>query len=113
MDAIAWRVPSEGDLVPPAKYAAQRSLVLEPQLAEGWASVGVLAGDFDRDYRFAELAMLRAIELRPFYSTVYHWLADVYRYSGRVRKSEKPGRRALELDPLSSLGRDGQAQTIP
>ncbi len=107
IDALAWRAPEERARVTEARYAAQRALVLEPELAEGWASAGVLALDFDRDWSFAELALRRAIELRPSYSTAYRWLADVYRYSGRVRRSIEPGREAIELDPLSGHALNG------
>jgi len=111
LDALLFRVPEERSRLPEARYAAQRALVLEPGLAEGWASLGVLALDFDRDWTFAELALLRAIELKPSYSTPYHWLADAYRYSGRVKLSEPFSRRAVELDPISGTGLDGEAFT--
>ncbi len=111
LDALMFRVPEERDRLPEARYAAQRALVLEPELAEGWASLGVLALDFDRDWTFAELALLRAIERKPSYSTPYHWLADAYRYSGRVKLSEPFSKRAVELDPISGTGRDGKAFT--
>ncbi len=111
LDALLFRVPEERVRLPEARYAAQRALLLEPELAEGWASLGVLALDFDRDWTFAELALRRAIELKPSYSTPYHWLADVYRYSGRVKLSEPFSKRAVELDPISGTGRDGKAMT--
>ena len=111
LDALMYRVPEERTRLPEAQYAAQRALVLEPELAEGWASLGVLALDFNRDWRFAELALQRAIEIKPSYSTPYHWLADVYRYSGRAKRAESLGNRAVELDPISGLGRDGKAFT--
>jgi TolB-like protein len=111
LDALLFRVPEERDRLPEARYAAQRALLLEPELAEGWASLGVLALDFDRDWTFAELALRRAIELKPSYSTPYHWLADAYRYSGRVKLSEPFSKRAVELDPISGTGRDGKAMT--
>ena len=104
-------MPEERIRLPEAQYAAQRALVLEPELAEGWASLGVLALDFNRDWTFAELALKRAIEIKPSYSTPYHWLADVYRYSGRAKRAESLGNRAVELDPISGIGRDGKAFT--
>jgi len=112
LDAIAWRAPEARDSIPAANYAAQRALILEPELAEGWASLGVLALDFDLDWRVAEIALRRAIELRPSYATPHHWLADVYRWTGRARASVEPGLRAIELSPLSMLGKDGHAQTL-
>lgn len=112
IDALAWRVPEERARVPAARYAAQRALVLEPALAEGWASMGVLAVDFERDFRFAELALRRALALRPSYAAAHHWLGDVLRYSGRVAEAEEPSRRALELDPMSGLAMNGLLQTL-
>jgi adenylate cyclase len=112
IDGLAWRAPDERGRVPAAWYAAQRALVLEPALAEGWASIGVLALDFERDFRFAELAMRRAVALRPSYAAAHHWLSDVLRYSGRVVEAEEPSRRAIELDPVSGLSMSGLLQTL-
>lgn len=112
LDAIAWRAPEARDSIPAAKYAARRALILEPELAEGWASLGVLALDFDLDWRVAEIALRRAIELRPSYATPHNWLADVYRWTGRALASMEPSLRAIELSPLSVLGKDGHAQTL-
>ncbi|MEN8161414.1 MAG: hypothetical protein ABFS41_15195 [Myxococcota bacterium] len=112
IDALVWRAPEERHRLPAARYAAQRALVLEPEMAEAWGSLGVIALDFDRDWRVAELALRRAIELRPSYSSAHHWLADVYRYTGKVRQAEGPGRRAIELDPFSGLAFDGHAFTM-
>lgn len=111
IDALAWRDTAWLDRLPEARYAAQRAVALEPRLAEGWASLGVLALDFDRDWRMAELALRRATELKPAYATAHQWLADGYRYSGRVRAALAPARRAAELDPLRGLAYDGLGRT--
>jgi Flp pilus assembly protein TadD len=81
-----------------AKYAAQRALVIEPELAEAWASLGVLADDFERDHRFAELALRRAIQLKPSYASAHLWLGAALRRSGRLESN----RRAVELDPIGT-----------
>jgi TolB-like protein len=112
IDALAWRVPGEARRVADAKYAAQRALLLDAELAEGWASLGVLALDFDRDFRVAELALRRAIALKPSYAAPYNWLADALRYSGRVEESLEPASRGLELDPVTPLGMNGMLQTL-
>jgi TolB-like protein len=112
MDALAWRDRAELDHVPAAKFAAQRALLLDPELAEAWASLGVLALDFDRDFRSAELALRRAIALKPSYAAPYNWLADALRFSGRVEESLPPSERGLELDPVSGLGMNGLLQTL-
>ena len=104
IDALAYRDGSALPLVPHGKYAAQRALVLEPQLAEAWASLGVLYGDFDRDAELAELALLRAVELKPSYASAQHWLGDLYLRFGRTEEAIEYAARAVELDPLSGLG---------
>ena len=57
IDAIAYRDARAQPLVPRAKMAAQRAVLLDPALAEGWASWGVLASEADRDWITAELAL--------------------------------------------------------
>jgi TolB-like protein len=111
IDALAWRSADGRSLVPQGKYAAQRALMLDPELAEAWASVGVLALDMDRDFRLAELGLRRAIALKPSYASPYNWLADALRFSGRVEESIEAGERGLELDPVSGLGMNGMLQS--
>jgi TolB-like protein len=112
IDALAWRRAEHLDLLPRARYAAQRALLLDPELAEAWASVGVLAADFDRDFAVAELALRQAIALRPSNAVAHHWLADVLRFSGRVEESLSFSTRALELDPVSGIAMNGQLQSL-
>lgn len=112
IDALAWRVPAESTRIAEAKYAAQRALVLDPELAEGWASLGVLALDFDRDFRVAELAFRRAIALKPSNASPYHWLGDALRYTGRIEESWQSSTRALDMDPVSGVGMNGMLQTL-
>jgi TolB-like protein/Tfp pilus assembly protein PilF len=112
IDALAFRSREGVGLVPRAKNAAQRAILLDPKLAEGWASLGVLALDFDHDFPVAELALRNAISVRPSSAIAHHWLADVMRYSGRLEESIEPEIRALELDPASSLAMHGHFTTL-
>jgi adenylate cyclase len=105
IDALAWRRDSAGQArVAEAQYAAQRAILLDPDLAEGWASLGVLAVEFDYDWAVGELALRHAVRLRPSYAMAHDWLSDVLLYTGRVDESLTARRRARELDPLSSVG---------
>jgi TolB-like protein len=101
--ALAWRVPSELPRVAEAKHAAQRAVLLDAELAEGWASLGVMATYIDRDFSSAELAFRRALALRPSYAPAYHWLADVMEYSGRLEQAVELSTRAIELDPVNGF----------
>ena len=103
IDAIAYRDSRGQTLVPRAKSAAQRAVLLDPDLAEGWASWGVLASEADRDWTTAELALKRAIALKPSYAGARAWLGDMLRQQGRVKEAIEQQRMALELDPLSPV----------
>jgi adenylate cyclase len=102
INALAWRRDAEAlERVDEAKRAALEAILLEPELAEGWASLGVLALEFDRDWRAGELALRRAVRLKPSYSMAHNWLADALLYRGRFDESLAHRRRALEIDPIA------------
>jgi adenylate cyclase len=109
IDALAWRRDSAAlTRIGEAKYAAQRAILIDAGLAEGWASLGVLALEFDRDWAVGELALRRAAQLKPSYAPAMHWLADVLAYTGRTDESMVYRFRTRELDPISPF--HGQAQ---
>jgi serine/threonine-protein kinase len=103
IDALAFRDARAHPLVPRAKMAAQRAVLLDPDLAEGWASLGVLAFEADRDWTTAELALKRAIALKPSYAWARSSLGDMLRSQGRVMEAIEQQRMALEIDPLSPV----------
>lgn len=103
IDALAFRSPRALSLVPRAKMAAQRATLLDPELAEGWASWGVLAFEAERDWTTGELALGRAIKLKPSYAYARAMLGDLLRDQGRLKEALEQQRMALELDPLSPV----------
>jgi len=103
IDALAYRDSRALGMVPRAKTAALRAVLLDPGLAEGWASVGVLAFEADRDWAAAELALKRAIGLKPSYAWARSSLGDMLRPQGRIKEAIEQQRMALELDPLSPV----------
>ena len=103
IDALAFRDLKAQGMVPRAKMAAQRAVLLDPDLAEGWVSWGVLAFEADRDWTTGELALKRAIELKPSNAYARAMLGDMLRNQGRVKEAIEQQRLALELDPLSPV----------
>jgi len=103
IDALAYRDGSGVPLIPRAKQAALRAILLDPEMAEGWASLGVLAHEIDRDWTSAELALKRALELKPSYATARQWLGDMLRSRGRVNEALEHQSMALMRDPLSPV----------
>ncbi|MEN8375989.1 MAG: hypothetical protein ABFS34_11115, partial [Gemmatimonadota bacterium] len=112
IDALAFRDTSELKLVPEARLAALHALALDPELAEAWASMGMLAGEFDWDQPLAQRALRRAIALRPSYAHAQRTLGSFLRNLGRVDESLRHLELALQLDPLSGLIREAYALAL-
>jgi tetratricopeptide (TPR) repeat protein len=101
IDALAWRRdPTALARMGEAKYAAQRAILLDPGLAERWASLGVLAVEFDYERAVGELALRHAVRLKRSCAMAHDWLSDVLLYTGRAEEPLAARRRAHELDPL-------------
>jgi serine/threonine-protein kinase len=112
IDALAWRETQYEILVPQARNAALRALAIDPELAEAWVSAGILAAEFDRDREAGELAVRRAIELRPSYAFAHHQLSGILRNTGRVEQARPFIEEAVRLDPLSGLARETYAKHL-
>jgi len=103
IDALAWRDIGAASLLPEGRLAALRALTLDPQMAEGWVSAGILAAEFDDDYELGELALRRAIDLRPSYANANQQLGGLLTNVGRVAEGRTFLAKAVELDPLSGF----------
>ncbi|MEJ2547677.1 MAG: hypothetical protein P8125_07640 [Gemmatimonadota bacterium] len=103
IDALVWREISQAEMLPEGRLAALRALALDPQMAEGWVSAGVLAAEFDGDHEVGELALHRALELRPSYANANQQLSGLLTNVGRVEDARPYIERAVELDPLSGF----------
>jgi TolB-like protein/Flp pilus assembly protein TadD len=93
---------SSAESVVPARAAATKALELDDSLAEGHASLGLLATEeLELDRAVSELK--RAVQLNPNYATGHHWLALAHTALGQFDRAIPEGKRALELDPLSMI----------
>jgi TolB-like protein len=85
-----------------AEQAVTRALTLEQNLAEGWASAGVIA--YQRlDLEHAEQMLRGAIALNPNYAPAHHWLSMTLTDLGRRREALAMAESAVMLDPLSAV----------
>ena len=112
IDALAWRDIGAVDLLPEGRLAAFRAVALDPEMAEGWVSAGILAAEFDRDYEVGMLALRRAIELRPSYASAHQQLGSLLTNIGRVEEGRRYFAKAVELDPLSWFFRFNYADNL-
>ena len=89
------------DGYPKAKKQALKALEIEPNLAEAYATIGVIAWFLEWDWEEAEIQLKRAIELNPNYSASSQWYSELLHIVGQPKEAREQINRALELDPLS------------
>lgn len=94
---------SENEIIPQARAAAQRALQIENR-SEAHASLGLIALNYDWDWKTAEKEFRLAIALNPNYSTAHHWYGEAFlALTGRFDEALVEMRQAAELDPLSPI----------
>jgi TolB-like protein/tetratricopeptide (TPR) repeat protein len=88
-----------------------RSLELDPQLAEGHAAMGGLLLE---EWKFveAEAAFRRAIALNPNYASAHQWLGRALMADGRIDEAIAEQTLAATLDPLSHRIQDNLAGSL-
>ena len=94
-----------------AAQAIDTALHLDPNLAEAWATSGLIAQGREQ-FDQAETMFRRAIALNPNYAIAYQWFGGML--SGQGRGDEGLGylERALELDPLSAIINENLGTTL-
>ncbi len=105
-DAYRFKVEKEGmapkEVYPLAERALKTALLLDDQLGEAYASLGLLKINA-RDYAGADADFLRAIELNPNHLPTYNWYAISLGSQGRLEDALAMFQKGLELDPLSFI----------
>jgi TolB-like protein/Tfp pilus assembly protein PilF len=91
------------EVMPIAKAFAEKSIQLDPTLAEPHASLGLITWFLEWDKDKAEAEFLRAIELNPNYATTHQWYQRFLRAMNRGDEAYKEINRAVEIEPLSLI----------
>ena len=81
---------------PALRAAAEKALLLDPDLAEAHLGLGLALGFQERRWADAEAAYHRALALDPNYATGHHWYAFHLQTVGRYDEAMVERRRALE-----------------
>ncbi len=84
-----------------ANSAIARALLLDPESADAHTSDAATKFFFDWDFKAAELAARRAIQLNENYSLAHVYLAHVFSNTGRYDEALATIQQAMVLDPLS------------
>jgi len=85
-----------------SRKATERSLELDPRLAEGYAQLGRIQLVHDWDFRAAEESYSRALELAPGNTSVLDGASVLAYKLGRLDEALKLSRQVLVHDPLSA-----------
>ncbi len=98
-----WNYVPAKDFMPKARAAALKALQIDDTLAEGHASLALIAEQYDYDWQTAEKEFRRAIQLDPGYATGHQWYAECLAFQGRFEEAFAESERARQLDPLSLI----------
>ena len=81
----------------------EKALELDPELAEAYATLGLITADIDLDIYRADQFFKKAIDLNPGSSEVHSSYCQYLRWVGRYEECIMNAKRAVELDPLSVM----------
>ena len=98
---LAFHGTRADESMPKARAAALRATELDPQLGEGYTSLGTVLMLYDWKWAEAEQALRRGVELNPRNSTARHAYAVYLNIAGRADEALREIEIASELDPLS------------
>lgn len=91
--------PSE--MMPKAKWAAEKALQLDDSLAEAHATLAMVRSMYDFNRGEADRGFRRALELKPSDPVAHLWYSFHLAGLGRLDESLAESKRAAELDPVS------------
>ncbi|MGH9778888.1 MAG: tetratricopeptide repeat protein, partial [Candidatus Acidiferrales bacterium] len=97
----SWGVAPPSEAYPRARAEALKSLDLDDNLAEPYATLGLIKKEYDRDWKGAEQDFRRALELNPNYASAHLWYGSLLSGSGRHDEAIAEVKLAERLDPLA------------
>lgn len=90
-----------------ARWYADRSVRLDPQLADAHVAVGTIRQNFEWDWDGSEQAFLEAIRLNPGHAEAHHELSMLLMRRKRFDEALSEAQRALYLAPTSTRFENG------
>ena len=103
---------SSKDALPKVRYAAEKAIELDDNLAESHLALGAFKLFYQWDWPGAERAFKRAIELDPSYAVPHELYGYRLRIMGEFDEALAEMRKAQELDPISLLISDDLGVTL-
>jgi Tfp pilus assembly protein PilF len=91
------------DVMPLAESNAAKAIEKDPQTAEAYTSLGIVALSYYWDFPLAEQRFQRALKLKPRDAFTQHYLGHYYESVGRWPEALKQMQRALDTEKLSPM----------
>jgi TolB-like protein/DNA-binding winged helix-turn-helix (wHTH) protein/tetratricopeptide (TPR) repeat protein len=102
LGAPGWEAGPPAELLDQARRAADRALALDPNLADGYSSRGMVRFNLDWDLEAADRDLQRAIALNPSASRAHQYRSAVLTAMGKFTEAVESASRARDLDPMSA-----------
>jgi TolB-like protein/Flp pilus assembly protein TadD len=100
-----FRYANRDSVLAQLRTLTARSLELDPEMGEAYASLGVLRLFYEWDWSGAHAALLRAIELNPNDAHAWHHLGNYHAAMGEVQAALAAREKGVQLDPLNGRTR--------
>jgi serine/threonine protein kinase/Flp pilus assembly protein TadD len=95
-----------------ALHDAGEALKIDPLLAEGHVSMGIIKFRYNWDWQEAERELKLAMELDPQYAPAHFWYSNVLAVMGRFDESVRESEKGRSLDPYSPLSAMNYARSL-
>jgi len=95
-----------------ARTAANKALAIDPTLGEPHAILGLIAQNHDWNWEEAEREFKLAMAVDPNDATPHHWYSGNLGVRGRFEECLRENAIARQLDPLSLLLRESEANYL-
>jgi eukaryotic-like serine/threonine-protein kinase len=101
--AFLWPYVPPSELMPRARQAAAKALSLDPTLAEGHASMGIIDLRYEWHPESAQQHFKRAVALKPSHAAAHQWYGECLAAMTSFDHAIEELKLAQELDPLSLI----------
>lgn len=94
---------SQREAIPIAKKYAEKALSIDSNLTEALTTIAFIQSHFDYDWQGAKAAFEKIIADNPNYPIAHLYYGNVLLFSGDKEAGLRETKKALSLDPLSSV----------
>ena len=101
--AFLWPYVPPSELMPRARQAAAKALSVDPTLAEGHASMGIIDLRYEWHPESAQQHFKRAVALKPSHAAAHQWYGECLAAMTSFDRAIAELKLAQELDPLSLI----------